>query len=41
MSKIAIDLIWKLNYGEMSPGKYSNQHEIVFSPNEVLIYSFY
>ncbi len=33
MSKIAIDLIWKLNNGEMSPGKYSNQHEIVFSPN--------
>ena len=33
MSKIAIDLIWKLNNGEMSLGKYSNQHEIVFSPN--------
>ena len=33
MSKISIDLIWKLNDGEMSPGKYSNQHEIMFTPN--------
>ena len=33
MSKISIDLIWKLNNGEMSPGKYSNQHEIIFTPN--------
>ena len=33
MSKISIDLIWKLDDGKMSPGKYSNQHEIVFTPN--------
>ena len=33
MSKISIDLIWRLDDGEMSPGKYSNQHEIVFTPN--------
>ena len=33
MSKISIDLIWKLDNGEMSPGKYSNQHEIIFTPN--------
>ena len=33
MSKISIDLTWELNNGEMSPGKYSNQHKIVFTPN--------
>jgi len=33
MSKISIDLTWSLNEGEMSPGKYSNQHEIIFTPN--------
>ncbi|MAV82222.1 MAG: osmotically inducible protein OsmC [Pelagibacteraceae bacterium] len=33
MSEISIDLIWKLNSGEMSPGKYSNQHEIIFTPD--------
>ena len=33
MSKISIDLIWKLNKGELSPEKYSNQHEIIFTPN--------
>ena len=33
MSTISIDLIWKLDDGKMSPGKYSNQHEIVFTPN--------
>ena len=33
MSKISIDLIWKLDDGKMSPGKYSNQHEIIFTPN--------
>ena len=37
MSKISIDLIWKLNKGEMSPGKYSNQHEIIFTPNMKII----
>ena len=33
MSKISIDLIWKVDDGKMAPGKYSNQHEIVFTPN--------
>ena len=33
MSKISIDLIWKLENGVMDPGKYSNQHEITFTPN--------
>ena len=37
MSKISIDLIWNLNKGEMSPGKYSNQHEIIFTPNMKII----
>ena len=37
MSKISIDLIWELNKGEMSPGKYSNQHEIIFTPNMKII----
>ena len=37
MSKISIDLIWDLDKGEMSPGKYSNQHEIIFTPNMKII----
>ena len=37
MSKISIDLIWSLNEGKMSPGKYSNQHEIIFTPNMKII----
>ena len=37
MSKISIDLIWSLNKGKMSPGKYSNQHEIIFTPNIKII----
>ena len=37
MSKISIDLIWNLNKGEMSPGKYSNQHEIIFTPNMKIV----
>ena len=37
MSKISIDLIWNLSKGEMSPGKYSNQHEIIFTPNMKII----
>ena len=35
MSKISIDLIWKLEDGAMSPGKYSNKHEITFTPNTI------
>ena len=37
MSKISIDLIWKLENGAMSPGKYSNQHEITFTPNTKIV----
>ena len=33
MSKISIDLIWKLDNGELLPGKYSNKHEISFNSN--------
>ena len=33
MSEISIDLIWNLDNGEMLPGKYSNQHEIIFTPD--------
>ncbi len=31
MTKISIDLMWKLNDGILSPGKYSNKHEIQFN----------
>ena len=31
MTKISIDLTWKLNDGDLSPGKYSNKHEIKFN----------
>ena len=37
MSKISIDLIWKLEGGDMSPGKYSNEHEIIFTPNTKIV----
>ena len=33
MSKISIDLSCKIGEGKMSPGNYSNEHEIVFTPN--------
>ena len=33
MSKISIDLSWKLGDGKMTPGNYSNQHQITFTPN--------
>jgi len=36
MSKITIDLSWKLNKGVMLPGKYSNKHEIKFN-NKIAI----
>lgn len=32
MSKIFIDLYWKLGEGEMTSGNYSNEHEIIFTP---------
>ncbi len=31
MTKISIDLTWKINDGVLSPGKYSNKHEIKFN----------
>tara|TARA_B100000700_G_scaffold24430_1_gene23655 strand:- start:666 stop:1115 length:450 start_codon:yes stop_codon:yes gene_type:complete len=37
MSKISIDLIWKLENGNMTPGKYSNKHEITFTPNTKIV----
>ncbi len=37
MSKISIDLSWKIGEGEMTPGNYSNEHEIAFSPNTKII----
>ncbi len=37
MPKISIDLVWKLENGEMSPGKYSNEHKIIFSPNVSIV----
>ena len=33
MPKISIDLSWKLGDGKMTPGNYSNQHQIIFTPN--------
>tara|TARA_Y100000817_G_scaffold307557_1_gene294162 strand:- start:1095 stop:1544 length:450 start_codon:yes stop_codon:yes gene_type:complete len=33
MSKISIDLIWNLGKDKMTPGNYSNRHEIIFTPN--------
>tara|TARA_B100000575_G_scaffold294298_1_gene309341 strand:+ start:4338 stop:4787 length:450 start_codon:yes stop_codon:yes gene_type:complete len=37
MSKISIDLTWELNQGVLTPGKYSNRHEIIFNPNSTII----
>ena len=37
MSKIFIDLFWKLNEGKMLPNSYSNQHEIIFTPEIKII----
>ena len=33
MSKISIDLIWKLENATFAQGKYSNKHKINFTPN--------
>ena len=33
MAKISIDLSWKLGDGKMTPGNYSNEHQITFTPN--------
>ena len=32
MSKITIDLLWELGDGKMTPGSYSNEHDIIFTP---------
>ena len=32
MAKISIDLSWKLEDGKLTPGNYSNQHQITFTP---------
>ena len=32
MSKIFIDLFWEIGKGKLTPGNYSNQHEITFTP---------
>ena len=37
MAKISIDLSWKLGDGKMTPGNYSNKHEIIFTPNITII----
>ena len=37
MSKITIDLLWELGKGEMTPGNYSNEHEIIFTPKNKII----
>ena len=37
MSKISINLSWKIGEGKMSPGNYSNEHEIVFTPNVKIV----
>ena len=31
MTKISINLTWKLNNGKLTPGNYSNKHEIKFN----------
>ena len=37
MSKISIDLLWEIGNGKMTPGDYSNQHEITFTPKIKII----
>ena len=37
MAKISIDLIWNLGNGKMTPGNYSNEHQIIFTPNITII----
>ena len=37
MSKISIDLSWNIGEGKMSTGDYSNEHEIVFTPDIKII----
>ena len=37
MSRIKIDLFWEINDGELLPGKYSNQHEIIFTSDKRIL----
>ena len=37
MSKVSIDLLWEIGNGKMTPGNYSNQHEITFTPKIKII----
>ena len=37
MAKISINLKWSLDSGELSPGKYSNKHQIEFNDKIVII----
>ena len=37
MSKVFIDLFWKLGKGKMLPNSYSNHHEIIFTPEIKII----
>ncbi|MDA1283345.1 MAG: hypothetical protein O3C61_00260 [Proteobacteria bacterium] len=37
MSELSIDLIWELDKGEMNPGKYSNVHQVIFTPEHKII----
>ena len=36
MTKISIDLSWKLNNGDLTPGNYSNKHEIRFNDKIII-----
>ena len=36
MEKISINLRWKLDSGELSPGKYSNKHQIEFNDQIII-----
>ena len=36
MAKISINLKWSLNGGELSPGKYSNKHQIEFNDKIII-----
>ena len=37
MSKISIDLSWNLGNGKMSPGDYSNEHDITFTSKNKIV----
>ena len=37
MSELSIELSWDLGDGEMAAGKFSNAHEIIFTPSHKII----